>query len=39
MIMKILYDYQAFDIQRSGGVRNVFSLLVQEMRKRELCRF
>ena len=38
MIMKILYDYQAFDIQRSGGVSNVFSLLVQEMRKREEVR-
>ena len=36
--MKILYDYQAFDIQRSGGVSNVFSLLVQEMRKREEVR-
>lgn len=33
--MKILYDYQAFDIQRSGGVSNVFSLLVDEVRKRE----
>ena len=33
--MKILYDYQAFDIQRSGGVSNVFSLLVEEVRKRE----
>ena len=33
--MKILYDYQAFDIQRSGGVSNVFSLLVDEMKKRE----
>ena len=35
MIMRILYDYQAFDIQRSGGVSNVFSLLVDEVRKRE----
>lgn len=33
--MKILYDYQAFDIQRSGGVSNVFSLLVSEVKKRE----
>ena len=33
--MKILYDYQAFDIQRSGGVSNVFSLLVDEVKKRE----
>ncbi len=33
--MKILYDYQAFDIQRSGGVSNVFSLLVNEVKKRE----
>lgn len=33
--MKILYDYQAFDIQRSGGVSNVFSLLLEEMKKRE----
>ena len=33
--MRILYDYQAFDIQRSGGVSNVFSLLVDEVRKRE----
>lgn len=33
--MKILYDYQAFDIQRSGGVSNVFSMLVDEVRKRE----
>ena len=33
--MKILYDYQAFDIQRSGGVSNVFSMLVDEMKKRE----
>ena len=33
--MKILYDYQAFDIQRSGGVSNVFSLLVDEVRKHE----
>jgi len=31
--MKILYDYQAFDIQRSGGVSNVFSLLVDSVRK------
>lgn len=35
MNMKILYDYQAFDIQRSGGVSNVFSLLVDEVRKHE----
>ena len=33
--MRILYDYQAFDIQRSGGVSNVFSLLLEEMKKRE----
>lgn len=33
--MKILYDYQAFDIQRSGGVSNVFSMLVEEIAKRE----
>lgn len=33
--MRILYDYQAFDIQRSGGVSNVFSLLVSEIAKRE----
>ena len=33
--MRILYDYQAFDIQRSGGVSNVFSLLVDEVKKRE----
>lgn len=33
--MKILYDYQAFDIQRSGGVSNVFSMLVEEVAKRE----
>ena len=33
--MKILYDYQAFDIQRSGGVSNVFSLLLEEIKKRE----
>lgn len=33
--MKILYDYQAFDIQRSGGVSNVFSMLVEEVKKRE----
>lgn len=33
--MKILYDYQAFDIQRSGGVSNVFSMLVDEVKKRE----
>lgn len=33
--MKILYDYQAFDIQKSGGVSNVFSLLLEEMKKRE----
>lgn len=33
--MKILYDYQAFDIQRSGGVSNVFSLLVNEVKKQE----
>ena len=33
--MRILYDCQAFDIQRSGGVSNVFSLLVSEVRKRE----
>ena len=33
--MKILYDYQAFDIQKSGGVSNVFSLLVDEVKKRE----
>ena len=33
--MKILYDYQAFDIQRSGGVSNVFSLLLSEVKKRE----
>lgn len=33
--MKVLYDYQAFDIQRSGGVSNVFSLLVSEVKKRE----
>jgi len=33
--MKILYDFQAFDIQRSGGVSNVFSLLVDEVKKRE----
>ena len=32
--MKVLYDYQAFDIQRSGGVSNVFSLLVEEVKKR-----
>lgn len=32
--MKILYDYQAFDIQRSGGVSNVFSLLVDEVKKK-----
>ena len=31
--MKVLYDYQAFDIQRSGGVSNVFSLLVDSVRK------
>ena len=31
--MKILYDYQAFDIQRSGGVSNVFSLLVDSVKK------
>ena len=33
--MKILYDYQAFDIQRSGGVSNVFAMLVDEVKKRE----
>ena len=33
--MKVLYDYQAFDIQRSGGVSNVFSMLVDEVKKRE----
>ena len=33
--MKILYDYQAFDIQRSGGVSNVFSMLVEGVAKRE----
>ena len=33
--MKILYDYQAFDIQKSGGVSNVFSMLVDEVKKRE----
>ena len=33
--MRILYDYQAFDIQRSGGVSNVFSLLVDEVKKLE----
>ena len=33
--MKILYDYQAFDIQRSGGVSNVFSMLVEEVAKRK----
>lgn len=33
--MKILYDYQAFDIQKSGGVSNVFSLLVDEVKKKE----
>lgn len=33
--MKVLYDYQAFDIQRSGGVSNVFSLLVSEVKKTE----
>lgn len=32
--MKVLYDYQAFDIQRSGGVSNVFSLLVEEVKKK-----
>lgn len=32
--MKILYDHQAFDIQKSGGVSNVFSLLVEEVHKR-----
>ena len=32
--MRVLYDYQAFDIQRMGGVSNVFSLLVDEMKKR-----
>ena len=31
--MKVLYDYQAFDIQRSGGVSNVFSLLVDSVKK------
>lgn len=33
--MRILYDCQAFDIQKSGGVSNVFSLLVEEVKKRE----
>ncbi len=33
--MKILYDYQAFDIQKSGGVSNVFSMLVEEVKKKE----
>lgn len=32
--MKILYDYQAFDIQRSGGVSNVFAMLTEEMKKK-----
>ena len=31
--MKVLYDYQAFDIQRTGGVSNVFSLLVDSIKK------
>lgn len=30
--MKILYDYQAFDIQRTGGVSNVFAMLTEEMK-------
>lgn len=30
--MKVLYDYQAFDIQRTGGVSNVFSLLTDSMK-------
>jgi len=33
--MKILYDYQAFDIQRSGGVSNVFSMLVEGVKEKE----
>ena len=33
--MKILYDYQPFDIQRSGGVSNVFAMLVDEVKKHE----
>ena len=32
--MKILYDYQAFDIQRTGGVSNVFAMLTEEAKKR-----
>ena len=32
--MKVLYDYQAFDIQKTGGVSNVFSLLVDEVKKK-----
>lgn len=32
--MKVLYDYQAFDIQRIGGVSNIFALLVDEVKKK-----
>ena len=32
--MKVLYDYQAFDIQRTGGVSNVFAMLTEEIKKR-----
>ena len=32
--MKVLYDCQAFDIQRTGGVSNVFSMLLDGVKKK-----